>query len=666
MNVASVPIAARLDATGSARTPAIACRHHVEVDGRHVSMRSYGALSASRVILCLPGLLETQKVFTPLHSLADRDRDCLIVTMDYCGRGESGPLPSGARYRMSSYVMDAMAVLSTVRRWLGGGLRQTSLLGHSMGGLIAMQIAKDPEARISSLILNDIGTTLEWWGIYAVLARIRGHPRISEIATELDVQPEVLRDVLNPLHLDLPYESDLWGVRFERLVASFDGVVGLLHSQCSPVCNGTVAALTKSVIPQLEICAVDGDTHPVPWNEPTIEWLARVIGLSECDPLLSESGPSTAPTGRWGSTSTIEIEASPANRSSTAMTAFNGSPKAHPHTGPRVPSDNQSSNPAFQREPGSSAYQARQLQTALITGATSGIGQVVSELLARAGWRVMVCGRTPASTEGAVARLSTEVGAGRVEGVVLELSDLASVASACERLILNGAPIDVLINNAGCAGIRGRTRSGFEYNFGVHHVGHFALTVGLWPLLRIRPGARIVTVASRAHRWVRRWTWDELHKPTSSLTGVVEYGRSKLANILFASELARRAAGFGVTSYSVHPGVLDTGIWRRLPRCLQAVNRLRLGPVERGADAVLHCALHARECDSGSYFNGTTLCEASELGADAALAGELWQRSVFWLERVPVLLDSGIELVHETQPQSTSDSRFHVSALMTP
>jgi NAD(P)-dependent dehydrogenase (short-subunit alcohol dehydrogenase family) len=233
-------------------------------------------------------------------------------------------------------------------------------------------------------------------------------------------------------------------------------------------------------------------------------------------------------------------------------------------------------------------------------------------------------------------------------------------------LTISGAPIDILINNAGCAGVRGKTLSGFEYNFGVHHVGHFALTIGLWPLLRIRPGARVVTVTSRAHRWVRNWTWDELYDPTSSLTGIVEYGRSKLANILFASELARRTVGFGIASYSVHPGVLDTGIWRRLPRWLQAVNRLRLGNARQGADEVLHCALNAPACESGSYFSDKTVCEPSPLATDASLAQELWQRSLFWLERYPFLLDSGTELVHAVRPVSTSEARCREVGLPRP
>lgn len=657
MSAPSVTAVAPIELPVSVSRQAFSCRHHVEVDGRYVSMRSYGALSARRVLFCLPGLLETQKVFHPLYSLADRDSDCLIVTMDYCGRGESGPLPSGARYRMSTYVTDVKAVLARIQRQPDGAPRQVTMVGHSMGGLIAMQVAQDPDARVSSLILNDVGTTLEWWGIYAVLARIRGRANTSEIAAELDVHPAVLRDVQDPLHLDVPYESDLWGVRFERLVAAFNGAIGLIHSESSPVCNRTIASLTKSAIPRLNVFTVAGDMHPVPWTEQALGWLGSIIGLRPREqPLvnLEESGGLIGPTGTQ---SASMLQSGPKPEVTAHPSEREALPSHHPYGSPPLSAEDRRTRSSSRPNSGSEARISPRPQTALVTGATSGIGLAVSRLLARAGWRVIVCGRNAVTTHAAVRRLSEEAGCDLLEGLVIELSDLDSVAAACESLTISGAPIDILINNAGCAGVRGTTLSGFEYNFGVHHVGHFALTIGLWPLLRIRPGARVVTVTSRAHRWVRNWTWDELYDPTSSLTGIVEYARSKLANILFASELARRTVGFGITSFSVHPGVLDTGIWRRLPRWLQAVNRLRLGNVRQGADEVLHCALNAPAFESGSYFSDKTVCEPSSLATNASLAQELWQRSLFWLERYPLLLDSGTELVHAVRSESTSEAR---------
>jgi retinol dehydrogenase-12 len=286
---------------------------------------------------------------------------------------------------------------------------------------------------------------------------------------------------------------------------------------------------------------------------------------------------------------------------------------------------------------------ARPPGTALVTGANTGIGRIVALRLAAAGWRLLLAGRSAARTQATLDEIARLPGASPARFLELDLGDLGSVAG-CAAAALSAAPrLELLIANAGVAGTRGLCASGFELAFGVNHVGHFALCLALWPALAAAPGARLVVVASRAHRRLGRWTLDDVRRPTASLTGIPEYARSKLANILFAAEFARRARPHGVLAYSLHPGVLDTEIWRAMPGWLRALNKLRLGPAEDGATTTLHCALRASAGESGLYFAESRVEEPTATARDPALAADLWTRSLAWtgVADIPPPLSAG-------------------------
>ena len=141
-----------------------------------------------------------------------------------------------------------------------------------------------------------------------------------------------------------------------------------------------------------------------------------------------------------------------------------------------------------------------------------------------------------------------------------------------------------------------------------------------------------MTVASRAHTRVAGIDWDAVRRPTATVTGIAEYGSSKLANILFSAELARRLQGTGVSTHSLHPGVVDSDIWRKLPWPLRALNRLRLVTPQEGAKTTLHCALSDEAGrETGLYYSDCKPVPTSAAGRDAALAGELWRRSEAWV-----------------------------------
>jgi NAD(P)-dependent dehydrogenase (short-subunit alcohol dehydrogenase family) len=278
-------------------------------------------------------------------------------------------------------------------------------------------------------------------------------------------------------------------------------------------------------------------------------------------------------------------------------------------------------------------------KTYLITGANTGIGKVTARALAAAGARVVIAGRSRDKTGAVIEEIMRDTGNRAVEYVALDLGDLASVRACGEAIAARPAPIDGLINNAGMAGQRGLTADGFELAFGTNHLGPYLLTRLVLPRLIAAGRARIVHVASQAHHRARGVDWDAVKKPTRTITGMHEYGISKLCNILCSNELARRLAATGVTSYALHPGVVRTDVWRRVPGPLRwLITRAMLSP-EDGAAASLRCATAPElASESGRYYDvGGVEATPSAVARDAALAGELWARSAAWTG-VPVEL----------------------------
>lgn len=271
---------------------------------------------------------------------------------------------------------------------------------------------------------------------------------------------------------------------------------------------------------------------------------------------------------------------------------------------------------------------------ALVTGASSGIGRITAHELARQGAHVYLACRSETRTRPVIEEIQRLTGRPAAEWLELDLADTRSIHACAQRFLDLGRPLHLLINNAGLAGARGLTRDGFEMAFGVNHLGHFLLTDLLLERLKASAPARVITVASRAHRRAPSIDWSALQKPTRSLTGVREYAVSKLANVLFSAELARRLDGSGVSTYALHPGVVDTEVWRAVPRPLRPLLKLRgLMSPEEGARTTLHCALHAPATESGLYYAHSTPVAPTDRARDFRLAAELWRRSAEWLAR---------------------------------
>jgi retinol dehydrogenase 12 len=269
-------------------------------------------------------------------------------------------------------------------------------------------------------------------------------------------------------------------------------------------------------------------------------------------------------------------------------------------------------------------------RTFLVTGANAGIGYATALELARRGGRVHLACRSKAKGAAAVTAITAATGSDQVRLLLLDLADLASVRRTAEVFLGFGEPLHVLINNAGVAGRRGLTKQGFELMFGVNHLGHFLLTQLLLERLVSSAPARVVTVSSDAHYNARGIDWDALRRPARGITGLDEYAVSKLCNVLFSQELARRTEGTGVHSYALHPGVVASDIWRRVPWPVRPLVTRRMLSVDQGAQTSLYCATSdSVAADSGLFYDKCALRDASSV-ATPELGRALWERSEAW------------------------------------
>ncbi len=268
-------------------------------------------------------------------------------------------------------------------------------------------------------------------------------------------------------------------------------------------------------------------------------------------------------------------------------------------------------------------------QTFLVTGGNTGIGLATARSLAARGGRVHIACRSPEKGEAAVAAITAASGSDQVSFLALDLADLGSVREAARAFLALGEPLHVLINNAGVAGRRGLTRDGFELIFGVNHLGHFAFTVALLDCL-ITSQARIVNVSSDAHYQATGIDFDRLRRPARSIAATREYAVSKLCNVLFTQELARRLAGTGVTAYALHPGVVASDIWRRIPWPVRPLVTRRMLTIDQGARTSLYCATAPELAQvSGKYYDNSAEREPSPV-ATPELGARLWEQSEEW------------------------------------
>lgn len=280
---------------------------------------------------------------------------------------------------------------------------------------------------------------------------------------------------------------------------------------------------------------------------------------------------------------------------------------------------------------------------AIITGSTEGIGYEDALALSFSGWSVILMGRNPRKGAESMSRIQQANPKAKVKFEQIDLADLSSIKAFASRMNSKGQAVDLLINNAGVMTPPKRleTADGFELQFGTNHIGHFALTAQILPLLRKSPDARVVTVSSIASR-EGTINFDDLQSKSSYAPGKA-YSQAKLANLLFALELQRQSEkrGWGITSIAAHPGVSRTNLLITGAGRWSAAGMARtflpflFQPSAQGALPTLYAAT-SPEAQGGLYYGPDkmmetrgfpTIAKIPAQAQDVALSSKLWEVS---------------------------------------
>jgi NAD(P)-dependent dehydrogenase (short-subunit alcohol dehydrogenase family) len=269
-------------------------------------------------------------------------------------------------------------------------------------------------------------------------------------------------------------------------------------------------------------------------------------------------------------------------------------------------------------------------KTVLVTGANQGIGKATAIALAAKGAHVVLVARNAEKGQAALAEVQA-AGSGGAELIVADLSSQEQVRRTASELKARHPRLDVLVNNAGVyVPERHTTVDGLEETFGLNHLGYFLLTRELLDVLQATHGARIVNVSSEAHRGAKM-RWDDLQFEKTGYSGFKAYGQSKLANVLFTYELARRLEGTGVTANCLHPGVIGSGFGQTYGGALSILVKIArpfmLSP-EEGARTSVYLASSPEVAGvTGKYFSKCKPVKSNTVSYDVQSQQKLWSLS---------------------------------------
>lgn len=255
----------------------------------------------------------------------------------------------------------------------------------------------------------------------------------------------------------------------------------------------------------------------------------------------------------------------------------------------------------------------------LITGASSGIGVETVRSMAMYGANIWIASRNRQKTEDVMQMISQD--SSRLHFIELELSDLSSVNRCADVFLSLNIPLHILINNAGCMALNERTltKDGFEMQFGTNHLGHFLLTKLLMPALILGAPSRVVLVSSKAH-WRSDIIYEDINfDNTTTYEPWKAYGQSKTANMLHALGLSMRYPADVITAVSLHPGVIETELWRHVGQA-NPPNK----SIPQGAATTVYCAVAPELHTGGHYMDSAEATEMAHYASDGDNADRLW------------------------------------------
>lgn len=252
-----------------------------EGGSRKLAYSISGNINAEKILLCLPGLLETKDSFSVLHGHFLRFEDCKVVSVDFPGRGESDSIALSQNYSMSLYLSDIQGL---IKMFLSNhsSSAQFTILGTSMGGVLAMYLTQSLGKRISEIILNDIALTVNWTALYSLYKSLKnevGFKEVKQLAKDLRVDERAFAGVQLPGHFDLSYKADVWGMNFHEAMEGYKGKVALIYGADSKVCTRQRVRSAKAAIPELITFEVENAGHPAPFTPQVCEFIQLQMKL---------------------------------------------------------------------------------------------------------------------------------------------------------------------------------------------------------------------------------------------------------------------------------------------------------------------------------------------------------------------------------------------------
>ena len=253
---------------------------------RKIAYTISGDINAENILLCLPGLLETKNTFLVIHAYFLKFRNCKVISIDLSGRGESDHLDDIDVYKMSSYLSDISQLIRGIILTNDQVRPKLTILGTSMGGVLAMYLTQIFGKKIFEIILNDIALTVNWTSLYSLYKSMKndlGFKEARQLAKDLKVDEKAVSDVQLPGHFDLSYRADVWGMNFHESLEDYKGRVGLIYGEKSKICTHQRVEEAKSIIPHLSTCEVAGSGHPAPFNLLVCGFIQSEMGMFSTD-----------------------------------------------------------------------------------------------------------------------------------------------------------------------------------------------------------------------------------------------------------------------------------------------------------------------------------------------------------------------------------------------
>lgn len=248
---------------------------------RKLAFREFGDIDSENILLCIPGLLESQNSFDEIVNFVEQHEGCRLITVDHCGRGKSDWLDEGSTYKMSVYLKDLRTLITHIHATHKRLSRRLYLLGSSMGGLLALNLAGQKELRVKGLILNDVGLTISWNGLFNLYSNkdSQSTDGADEAIKKIRFDPRLIKAIRRPGHVDIRYRLNFLGLHFDNGLQDFNGPVLLLRGKNSDICTSFDEQFLKQHAKHAEVISLEGEGHPVSYGPDVLSKLSETLNL---------------------------------------------------------------------------------------------------------------------------------------------------------------------------------------------------------------------------------------------------------------------------------------------------------------------------------------------------------------------------------------------------